>query len=430
MYDYLQRLRMQNLFGDMGNIGNMEPTFQTQSPMFQQPMIDDSVTVHATPPEYDAGARMRELYTPDTTNIDKLNAMTGQYPEMQKPGKLRSIASIALGTLGDLYGPSGSGSKAFDEGMGYGKHNRAVADWKAKLAPVEQAATYERQSNNQNRQFATSTVSAEQRQQKDEAYAQTQNEKTRIAEMRAQVYEFKAKNPMAKIISPKGGNIQAINPITGGVIADFGPAGTMSDADRINLEQTNAMARQDDAQASRTQYQKTAAENAEELESMRQTGREAIQMMPPRSTTVEKPETSTQEKTKYYNNAQKVANTRPDLRQFIKPGQNTGDFEIEPPGKTWYGGTSGPTPEQYEELKTLIYGTPPVKKTNVPPPDVKPTQPVNTPPPAPNTGGRATGAGPNASGNIAPLTKQVRNKTTGEVITVISTDGGKSWKRQ
>lgn len=64
-----------------------------------------------------------------------------------------------------------------------------------------------------------------------------------VSQDRADVYRFKAENPGLMIVAPKGGNIKAINRATGQTVRDFGPAGTLADADRIALEQDNSIAK-------------------------------------------------------------------------------------------------------------------------------------------------------------------------------------------
>lgn len=64
-------------------------------------------------------------------------------------------------------------------------------------------------------------------------------QKVDISSDRAEVYRYKAENPGIKIIAPKGGHIQAVNSSTGQVVKDFGPTGTMSESDRLDVEKSN-----------------------------------------------------------------------------------------------------------------------------------------------------------------------------------------------
>lgn len=90
-------------------------------------------------------------------------------------------------------------------------------------------------------------------------------QKLGISQQRADVYEFKAKNPGIKIVAPKGGSIQAINSATGELIKDFGPSGTLSDEDRINLEQTGKETLADRNNTARETLSEINARHAQEL---------------------------------------------------------------------------------------------------------------------------------------------------------------------
>ena len=97
---------------------------------------------------------------------------------------------------------------------------------------------------------------------------ETKRDELTIRQQRADVYEFKARNPDAKIITQKGGNVLAINPITGETIRDFGSSGMLSDAERIALEQAGSV----------EQIRERGREERE-TEKTRQTGRESLQQM-------------------------------------------------------------------------------------------------------------------------------------------------------
>lgn len=89
-----------------------------------------------------------------------------------------------------------------------------------------------------------------------------------LGRRKADVAAFRATNPGVKIVAPKGGNIVAINSATGNVIKDFGPSGSLSDAERLELEQSNAVGRID-----------ATGRNAQALEGTRQTGRVSLAEM-------------------------------------------------------------------------------------------------------------------------------------------------------
>lgn len=89
-------------------------------------------------------------------------------------------------------------------------------------------------------------------------------QKVDISSDRADVYKFKAENPGVKIVAPKGGNIIAINSATGQTVKDFGPAGTLSDDERIKLEQTGRMDLADKNNTARESLAELSARHAKE----------------------------------------------------------------------------------------------------------------------------------------------------------------------
>lgn len=89
--------------------------------------------------------------------------------------------------------------------------------------------------------------------------------KVGISQQRADVYAFKANNPGIKIIAPKGGDVMAINSATGEVVKNFGSSGTLSDADRIDLEQSGRMEIVNTQQKGKETLAEITARHAKEL---------------------------------------------------------------------------------------------------------------------------------------------------------------------
>lgn len=133
-----------------------------------------------------------------------------------------------------------------------------------------------------------------------------------IRQQRADIYDFKAKNPHMKIIMPPGGNVSAINPLTGETM-DLGiSSGKMDEEDRLRLtggqrmEQIGARGDiQRDIQGTRGQQRlgEIAASIA---------GRQQLQ-----DTRPNKELAPTQLRTTQQNIARELVNTRPDLGKFI-----------------------------------------------------------------------------------------------------------------
>jgi hypothetical protein len=295
---------------------------------------------------YDAAARMSELYQPEHQATDRFNTLINSRPEYQRPSALRTIAASL-----SAFGPGGhqAGQQVINE-----PNIRAQSAWKDVMGPAQQAANIERQENVNNRTLAHQTVSNELRARADDERSKNNERNANIRQQRADIYDFKSKNPSWKIITTKGGNIQAFNPSTNET-KDLGiPTGTLSETDKINL-QADVKDEQIDRQAG----------HAVNLEGVKQTGRETLAdtnnaaklLRSSYSNASGRPLTPSQQKNLELRNAQQVINTDPELGKWVKkePG---GGFSITPPGEPagWMSDATGPTKEQYDRLKTAIYG--------------------------------------------------------------------------
>jgi len=353
-------------------VGDVDFSQPTPSPVTQTPTV--------TSPADRIRQRMMELYTPKTEATDRFNELVRNYPKYEKPGFLRTIAAALT-----AFGPGGH-----NLGMQVANfHNeRRLREWKDLIGPAQQAANLERQENVNERMLAYQTISQELRAEADAERARNNERNAQIRQQRADVYEFKAHNPNFRL-DFSGPTVKVANPITGEVRDTGMETGALSDADKMILQQENELERI----GARTRGQI-------EVEGVRQTGRERLaetrgwkiynipdgqggqkavkineitgevrdlEMGPANTPTgpVSRPSSSggrsdespTQTRVRQFNAARELANTRPDLAQFIKlgrPGSN--DFEIVPPSTNFFGRPSGPTPEQYREMIEAIYG--------------------------------------------------------------------------
>lgn len=342
------------------------------------------------PLPYDAAARMRELYHPTTDAEDRLNQFINQYPQEQKPSILRRIASMIV----DYTKGPREGAALFNE-----PEQKAIMDWKNKVGPIENAATQERGQNTNERIAAYETVSSELRNKAQEAKDRNDEVNAKIRQQRADIYAFKATHPDWKLIMTKGGNVMAINPQTGETQNTGIPTGSMTEMDKLNLQNEQRL-----GQIAATGTQ------ARETEGVKQAGREAVSenrgwsifnipdpANPGQQKAVKinaitgevkdikagevnipgvakpspggaggKGEQPTQTRVRQFNKAREILNSRPDLAPFIKigtPGAN--DFTITKHGKNFFGST-GPSPAQYDEMVKIIYGDT-VSSTKTPP---------------------------------------------------------------
>lgn len=355
-------LRMNSLFpaNDLpqqgGFAGNMPPIDFGGMPMQATDMGEGSPVFSSFGPStdmpdpmgggFDVDARMKELYNPSTEATDRFNNMVGGMPQYEKPGIWRTIAAAL-----SAFGPGGH-----ETGMAVANepYQRKLTDWKNQIGPAQQAASLERQENVNSRTLAYQQVSNELRARADEHKARNDEKNALIRQQRADIYEFKARNPTYKLVFPKGGNIQAINPQDPSQVIDLKiPTGTLTETDKINMSQEDAIER---IEATGGQQRQT--------EGVRQQGREKIAGMPARSrptgsvTAPEKKMSPAQTRTEQSNNAQKLVNTRPDLAPFVtvQPG---GRFMVKPPSEGGFFGDKGPSKAQYDEIRQLIYGDAP-----------------------------------------------------------------------
>jgi hypothetical protein len=251
--DFIRNLRLNQIFGGGQPEMSMPPPME--QPMTPQPMA---------PQPFDVGARMGEIYQPQTQATDRFNSLIENTPQYENPSFLRTIAASL-----SAFGPGGH--KTGEEVMNW-HNNKNQQEWKQQIVPAQQAADNERQENVNNRTLAHQTVTNELRARAD-ADKNVQNEKMNaIRKQRADVYEFKAKNPNMKIISPPGGNIIAVDPTNPNKVItltdqDGNPisSGSLSETDKINLQHENAMEKVD-----------TQIQGQKEVENIRQSGREQL----------------------------------------------------------------------------------------------------------------------------------------------------------
>ncbi len=486
--NFLQMLRLKNIFepqygndlpsqgGFGGNMTGFPEGFgptPPPPPMFNTPAVEvqpPGTSMSASMPAQTASDRvaqeMARLYTPETQMTEKFNELLGNYPQQQdyKPSMLRRIGGALTAVGGSFDGKGGFrfNPNAVETGMGLMNEpiNKKLNDWKNQIGPTYQAASLERTNNANERTMAYQTVAQQLRAEADEERAKKNDRDAAIRQQRADVYEFKARNPNLKLIMTKGGNVQAFNPADG-TTKDTGiPTGSLTEADKMSLQQENAL----EQIGARTQGQK-------EVETLRQGGRQDIaetrgwklgkdeetgksilyneitgetkpinaksggNVTPaPRPGAGGKTELPTQTKVRQYNSAREIFNTRPDLAKHIKLGPGTNEFRIAQPGKNWFGTATGPTEEQVAEIETAIYGAP---ISQVVPQPTRTGKPVttgvqNTPdgtpnrPPVTNNGPTQTGQEKPGQGNI--LVRTQTNSRTGEKRTIRSIDGGKTWE--
>ena len=139
MDNLLRLIRQHNIFGTEPNAN---PIPSNMSPMDQN---NDN---------YDAGARMNELYQPEHEMGDKYQSLIDQMPARQQPGVWKRLLASAIS--GATQDPDVGNSVL------YAPYERDVRDWTTRLKAVEPAANLERQNNTNMRGIANQIVSQEQ----------------------------------------------------------------------------------------------------------------------------------------------------------------------------------------------------------------------------------------------------------------------------
>lgn len=393
MPDLLELLRMKNIFGVPPIKPGLAPL---QLPVFGggpdvPPMIDfgkgappigvsDEIPgATGASPSMDIAERLSKLYTPETAATERFNKLIEEYPRMEnyKPGWLRTIAAAL-----SAFGPGGH-----DMGMKIAlmPYQQKLADWKAMIEPAYQAANLERLANINERSMAYQTISAQLRAEADEERARNNQRNAEIRQQRANVYEWKARNPQGKLIFPKGGFVQMVDPVTGQVttLKDSEgqpiPTGVLTDTDRIELEKEAELAvvGERGAQARQTERLRQAGEasavesrgwkiynvpdpqNPSQMKAVKIneiTGEvKDIQTGPvskPTGTGSQQAEVPGQTKIRLYNKAIELKMTDPELGKFIVIGPGTNEWSIQE-------GFRGPSPEQRKRITDFIYGVSP-----------------------------------------------------------------------
>jgi hypothetical protein len=138
-----------------------------------------------------------------------------------------------------------------------------------------------------------------------------EQQKIDINKQRTGILDFKAKNPGMKVLTPKGGNIAFLNPVTGETIDSGIGTGTMTEQELQELRGDQAMQQI----GARTEGQK-------QVQEMRNEGQ--LANIAARAQNI----SPTQEKSQIQNNVNKLITTRPDLAEFIVQDPNTGAITV------------------------------------------------------------------------------------------------------
>jgi hypothetical protein len=438
MPNFLESMRLKNLFSTPGINNGMPPDLTNPATLDMSGVYGGGANQGAanpsapmtTPPssisgEDDIASLMKSLYHPSSDAGNQFQSLVNQYPQRENPSWLRRIGAMLVDYT---KGPK-EGQEFIDQPF-----NEKLMDWKNKIGPSQQSANLERYDNSNDRTQAYQTATNILKERAQTSKDKMDERKATISEHRAAVSQWKAEHPGSKFLMPAGGNITAVDPITNKTttLTDSQgnpiPTGSLTEIDKINANQENAMARIGEggkqARLNETDRQENRVTNNEtrgwgdptmitdrtgkqiavsinkitgEVKEVK-LGNENIGPIVKPGVDKSKTETSTQKRVGEYVKARELMNTRPDLAGFIKLS-GTSDFKITPQSDVksyWSGKAEGPTKEQIKEINDAIYG------------GVSPT---------------------NESAN-KPITRPQTNTKTGAKRTLISYDKGKTWSVQ
>lgn len=363
MSNFLQMLRLKNLF-DPNSMGQMDPMQMAQTPQLgpqnmgplPQPMNQPTPNM---PPEYDPVARMREMYTPETSASDRYNGMVDNFPQEVQPSGKRRVGGAILGALTDLGTNLGGnrtgvkGSNVYDETTGKNKYLEAVDKWKEQIGPAGTAAQLEKGNNASERQMASTTINQELAGRRDDARNTKNTADTKIREDRAAVYRYKTEHPGMKF-DFSGPTVLIADPLSGKVTSTGISTGSLSDADKLDLGQKNALSRIDRQAGNAIDLEGVRQENRLDLVGARGTETRTTNAAKPPTGSTGRPELPTQTKARQYNAAQQFATKNPDLAKFIKLGKGN-EFRVSPPSAGGFFTSAGPTPEQHRQITDAIF---------------------------------------------------------------------------
>lgn len=311
--------------------------------------------------QYDPAARLAQLYQPQHQGIDQLRSAMESAPDRAsyEPNKFHKIMAAIAG-LGEGSGPAAmiggtpvgfrgdvSGGIRLQNDINNAPYERAVSDWKNKLAPIEKIAEIERLNNSNSRTVANNVISGElrdrtiDRQVKRDQQLATEGDtrlkqsqdRINITAQRAKIYQFKAENPDHKIETDKEGNFIGINPQdnTFEFILDEGgnkiKSDKLSDAEKLKLSH---------------------GYRSSEI-NQRGAVQKSVKAAPKPAGVPVKPESPSQEKIRRYNRAVEAKNTHPEWAPYISIQQGS-NFGVAAP-------ESGGSAEVLNEINKYIYGS-------------------------------------------------------------------------
>lgn len=221
-------LRLKQIFDSMNQNSESPSPFNPTS--YNPPPVD---------PNQGLNTIATNMYTPETKSIDRFNQMVDDFPTQPKPSFGRRLGAGALAATADIFG-NGGGKNIWDEMSGNNDYKKNVDNWKTQIGPVEQAANIERQTNANERMVNHQQISDRLKEEAQAAKIKGDEVKNKIAQQKADAYEFKARNPGMKF-DFTGPKVKVLDPTSGKITVTEFDTGNLSETDKINLQQQGKM---------------------------------------------------------------------------------------------------------------------------------------------------------------------------------------------
>src|SRR5262245_3989358 len=296
-------------------------------------------------------------------------------------------------------------------------YEQKFGDWSDQVKAAGQAATLEERSLNNRAMQEYRRTTAGTGIKREDRLGKAGEERAAIQRGRLELenkkHEFNVwlkNNPEGKVMEVKGGNYILINPRTGENIDTEIPTGTLSDREKIELQNQNRLQQIGAQGAERIGQIKETGAQQRETEGVRHAGdieeieaRGAQQRQTKATPGSVQAEYPTQQKVGQQLRANQIINQHPEWKGWIYQDANTGLPAVKPSG--W----NGPDPETRKKILQELYGTEAAGSTT----PVAPSSGRGAPPASPSVT-KETPVGP-----AAPASKRGRIRIPpGEVLIV------------
>jgi len=186
----IEQLRKKQMF-DNFFAQNQAPERQPAEGLFQpsSPIPPDRGEV----PTPSFQEMMDQIPSPSTVDRDRFRGLLDQAPQRQEPDITRRLVATGMG-LSSRFDRNRDPLKTMDAVLEE-PNVRRMKEWTDKATPFYQGASLENTANVNERQIATSVLNNRTALEKAAATERTQNEKNRIADVRAQAYRWKSMLP-------------------------------------------------------------------------------------------------------------------------------------------------------------------------------------------------------------------------------------------